>query len=130
MAQVNVERAREAMEALNRRDLEGLLATVHPEVEFTSLIAEAEGETFRGHDGLRRWWHEIVIPLGGLRGHIEHIRDLGDTVVIKVAATYRPAGVEVPQTLWQVIRYRDGRSISWEFVRTEAEALEAVGLSE
>ena len=106
------------------------LATVHPEVEFTSLIAEAEGQTFRGHDGVRRWWQEVVLPLGGLHGEPEEIRDLGDTVLARVAATYRPRGVEVPQTIWIIVRYRDGMAIWWQFFRTQADALEAAGLSE
>src|SRR6476619_6598012 len=121
MSEENVATFRRGYAAVNRGDIDGLLVAVHSEVEFTSLIAEAEGETFRGHDGVRRWWHEVVIPLGGRRVVNEDIRDLGDTVVVKVAATYRPTGVEVPQTVWQVIRYRDGRSIWWQFVRTEAE---------
>jgi ketosteroid isomerase-like protein len=116
--------------ALNRGDLEGFLATVHPEVEFTSLIAEAEGETFRGHDGVRRWWHQVVSPLGGLNAEPEEVRDLGETALARVAATYRPRGVEVRQTIWNVVRYRDGKAIWWEFFRTEEEALEAAGLSE
>ena len=93
MSQENVEQVyRRGIVAVNRGDLEGFLATVHPDVEFTSLIAEAEGETFHGHDGVRQWWHEVVIPLGGLHGEPEEVRDLGDTVLVRVGATYRPRG--------------------------------------
>jgi ketosteroid isomerase-like protein len=62
MSQVNVEiekLARMAFDALNRDDLDGFLELIDPEVEFTSLIAEAEGETFPGHDGVRRWWESV-----------------------------------------------------------------------
>ena len=62
MSQGNVdinELADRAVDALNRDDLDGFLDLVDPEVEFTSMIAEAEGETFRGHDGVRRWWESI-----------------------------------------------------------------------
>ena len=130
MSRENVELLRRGFTALNHSDLEVFLATVHPEVEFTSLIAEAEGQTFRGHDGVRRWWQEVVLPLGGLHGEPEEIRDLGDTVLARVAATYRPRGVEVPQTIWIIARYRDGMAIWWQFFRTQADALEAAGLSE
>jgi ketosteroid isomerase-like protein len=130
MSQENLELLRRGFTALNHSDLEVFLATVHPEVEFTSLIAEAEGQTFRGHDGVRRWWQEVVLPLGGLHGEPEEIRDLGDTVLARVVATYRPRGVEVPQTIWIIVRYRDGMAIWWQFFRTHAEALEAAGLSE
>jgi ketosteroid isomerase-like protein len=55
MSQENVETFRRGYEAVNRGDVDGLLVAIHPDVEFTSLIAEAEGETFRGHEGVRRW---------------------------------------------------------------------------
>ena len=79
MSEENVAVLRKGYAAVNHGDIDGFLATVHPDVEFTSLIAEAEGETFRGHDGVRRWWTEVVHPLGGLHGEPEEIRDLGDT---------------------------------------------------
>src|SRR5215208_1582751 len=115
MSQENVELLRTGFTALNHGDLEVFLANVHPEVEFTSLIAEAEGQTFRGHDGVRQWWQEVVLPLGGLHGEPEEIRDLGDTVLARVAATYRPRGVEVPQTIWIIVRYRNEMAIWWQF---------------
>jgi SnoaL-like domain len=90
-----------------------------------ALIAEAEGETFRGHDGVRRWWKEVVLPLGGLHGEPVEVRDLGDTVLARIVGTYRPRCVEVRQTVWHVTRYRHGKATSWQFFRTEDEALEA-----
>jgi ketosteroid isomerase-like protein len=130
MSEENVTMLREAYAAVNRLDLDGLLATVHPDVEFTSLIAEAEGETFRGHDGIKRWWTEVVLPLGGLHGEPDEIRAVGDTVIARIVATYRPSGVDVGQTIWQVTRYRDGKAMWWQFFRTEEEALEAAGLTD
>ena len=130
MSRENVETLREAAAAVTRGDLDGFIACVHPDVEFTSLIAEAEAETFCGHDGVRRWWEEVVLPLGGLHAELDEVRDLGDTVLARVVATYRPGGVEVRQTIWHVARYRDGLATWWKFCRTEGEALEAAGLEE
>ena len=62
MSRENVAIFRRGYAAVNRGDIDGVLLTVHPDVEFTSLIAEAEGETFRGHEGVRRWWKEVVLP--------------------------------------------------------------------
>ena len=92
MSQENVELLRRGFTALNHGDLEVFLANVHPEVEFTSLIAEAEGQTFRGHDGVRQWWQEVVLPLGGLHGEPEEIPDLGDTVVARGCRHLSPKG--------------------------------------
>src|SRR5262245_29455480 len=125
MSEENVATLRRGYAAVNRGDIEGFLVDVHPDVEFTSLIAEAEGETFHGHAGVRRWWKEVVLPLGGLHGEPTDVRDLGDTVLARIVATYRPRGVEVRQTIWQVVHYRDGKALRWQFGRTEEEALEA-----
>ena len=130
MSEENIEALRRGYAAVNRGDIEGLLVNVQPDVEFTSLIAEAEGEIFHGHDGVRRWWQEVVLPLGGLHGDPEEVRDLGDTVIARVAGTYRPRGVEVRQTFWNVVGFRDGKAAWWKFSRTEQEALEAAGLKE
>jgi ketosteroid isomerase-like protein len=73
MSEENVATLRGGYAAVNRGDIDGLLAAIHPDVEFKSLIAEAEGETFRGHDGVRRWWNEVVLPLGGLHGELEEV---------------------------------------------------------
>jgi hypothetical protein len=51
-------------------------------------------------------------------------------VVARVLGTYRPKGVEVRQTVWNVVRFRDGKATWWQFFRTEDEALEAAGLRE
>jgi hypothetical protein len=57
---------------------------IDPDVEFTSLVAESEGKTYRGHEGVREWWEKVRGALGGLRYEIEDMRDLGDVVVTRV----------------------------------------------
>jgi ketosteroid isomerase-like protein len=71
-----------------------------------------------------------VLPLGGLHGEPEDVRDYGDTVIARVLGTYRPRGIEVHQTVWNVVRFRDGKAAWWQFFRTEEEALKAAVLSE
>jgi len=44
--------AEAAFGALNSGDLDGFMAVAAEDVEFTSMIAEVEGTTFRGHDGI------------------------------------------------------------------------------
>ena len=45
---------RSAYRAFNARDIEAVIALMHPEVEWPSLVLEMEG-TFHGHDGVRQW---------------------------------------------------------------------------
>ena len=127
---LDVELLKNAFAAINRSDLEGVLSLADPEVEFHSLIAEAEGQTYRGHDGVREWWEQVKGSLGGLRFEAEAIRSEGDWAVVKVLVTSRMGDVAVPQRMWQATRVRNGKAIWWGIYRTEPEALEAAGLSE
>ena len=72
----------------------------------------------------------MCFPSAVWQGEPEEVRDLGETVVARVLGTYRPKGVEVRQTVWNVVRFRDGKATWWQFFRTEDEALEAAGLRE
>jgi ketosteroid isomerase-like protein len=130
MSQENVELVQATHEAVNRRDLDALLALVHPEVEFRSLIAEAEGQDYRGHAGVREWWESVIQSLGGMHSEIERIQTSEDGGVCRIRLTGEVEGVELSQTVWQAFRVRDGVTVWWAFYRTEAEALEAAGLWE
>ena len=133
MSQENVELedlAHLAVDALNRGDLDGYLSTVHPEAEFTSMIAEAEGETFRGHDGARRWWKSVRMAFTEVHWDYEVVGVRGDRGVAMIRIHGTLSGIEVVQTMWQAVVARDRKAVWWGFFRTKADALEAVGLSE
>ena len=118
-----------AYAAITRRDLDGFLALAHPEIEFRSLIAEAEGGIFQGHDGVREWWRSVIESLG-IRPGAETIESFRDRGITRMGLAGTIEGVEVPQKMWMAWRVRDGLLIWWETFRTEAEAREAVGLRE
>ena len=119
-----------AFEALNAQDLEAFIALTHEEVEFTSMVAEAEGTTFRGHAGVRAWWDTVAGAFEHVSWEVVELRPATDRGVVKVRLAGTLAGVEVSQLMWQAGRIRDGKLVWWAFFRTEQEALEAVGLSE
>jgi hypothetical protein len=60
-------------------------------------------------------------------GDVETSEDAG---VCRVRLTGQVEGVEFAQAAWEAFRVRDGAVVWWCFYRTEAEALEAAGLSE
>jgi ketosteroid isomerase-like protein len=61
MSEQNVERIRRAFDAFNRRDLDGFLALIDPEAEFTTRYMEMEGDPYyRGHAGVREWWRTLL----------------------------------------------------------------------
>ena len=143
MSQENVELAHRVVDAFNRRDLDAFLAIADPDVEIYSRVLELEGGgPYRGHDGVRSW-SENVAP--ALRSEIEEVRDAGDTTITRIRLRLdverrldhldrRGHGVGsdalLEETHWIVTRWRNGKAIWMRIVGSEAEALEAAGLSE
>jgi ketosteroid isomerase-like protein len=123
-AEENVELARRAYDAINRDDLEGFVSLIDPDVEFGSLIAEAEGKTYRGHDGVRQWWRDVVDALGGMNFRAQEIRPVGeDGVLAKIVVKVEVGGVPVEQTMWQAARAGERGPFWWQGVRTEEEGI-------
>jgi ketosteroid isomerase-like protein len=117
-----------AYAAVNRGDLDGFLAVLDKELEFTSLIAEAEGTTFRGLEGARAWWETVRGAFDEMAWELQDVRGGPDRGVARVKLTGRISGVPVEQTLWQAIVLRNGKAVWWENCRSEREALAAVNL--
>ena len=115
--------------ALNARDIEGFLERTDDQVEFTSIVAEAEGTTFRGREGAREWWDSVRGSFEVVAWELVDVRgdDTRGVAEVRMAGTL--GGVPVEQLFWQAIRLRDARVATWwGFFRTEAEALRSVGL--
>src|SRR5947209_9248108 len=131
MSQENVELAYRVYEAVNRRDLDALLDLMDGEVEFMSILVAVEGG-YRGHTGVRRWWESIFEFVPDYAVEVDGVRDLGAATL----ATLRPhghgstSGAPVEQSLSQVIHWHNAKAVRLESFRSEAEALEAVGLQE
>jgi ketosteroid isomerase-like protein len=122
--------AEACFEALNSGDLEAFLALTAEDVEFTSMVAEAEGTIFRGHDGVRAWWEQVRGAFEDVRWELLDIRGSGDRGVVHFRMTGTLGGVPVEQTMWQAVVLRDAKLIWWAFFRSDRDALEAAGLSE
>lgn len=128
MSRGNVEIAHRAFDALRRGDLEGFLALIDPAVQFTSLITEADRQSYSGHDGVSDWFRTVSGTFEDFEAGPEEIREIGDHLIVRVRMRGTVGGVRVEQTMWQAVELRDRRIASWDVFRTEAEALGAVGL--
>ena len=133
MSQENAEPravAEAALGAINCGDLDALVAMVTEDVEFTSLVAEVEGTTFRGHEGVRAWWETVRGAFEGVTWELLDFRGGAERGVLHFRMAGMLSGVPVEQTMWQAVKARDGKLCWWATFRTEREALEAVGLRE
>jgi len=119
-----------AFGAINSGDLDAFLALIADDVEFTSLVAEAEAVTFRGHSGVRVWWETVRGAFESVHWELIGTRDAGDRGVSQFRMSGVLSGVPLEQMMWQALKFRGDKVIWWAIFRTEQEALEAVGLRE
>ena len=119
----------DAYGALNEGDLDAFLERADEDVEFTSIVAEAEGATYRGHDGVREWWDSVRGAFDVVSWELLDLRGDESRGVARVRMAGTLGGVPVELLMWQGIRLKDGHTaVWWGFFRDEREALESVGL--
>jgi ketosteroid isomerase-like protein len=134
VSQENVETFKRGLEAGNRRDVEALLETLDPEIEWQSVLhAMLRGEetVFRGHDGVREMLRDLWDAFEEIHIEMSEIRDVGDRVIAIGHSHIRgkASGVEIDVPLAQVTEVKNGKTISIQSYWDPKEALEAVGLS-
>jgi hypothetical protein len=117
-----------ALQALNSGDLQAFLSVVAEDVEFTSMIAEVEGQTFRGHDGVRSWWNSVAGTFHQVRWELLELEGSSPRGLAKIRAVATLGEVEVDQTVWQAAAFRNGKLEWWAFFRDEHAARAAAGI--
>jgi ketosteroid isomerase-like protein len=132
MSQENVERVRQAVEAINHGDFEAALDGAHPDIEWQTLDAFPDAGTYHGPEGLRAFFQTWLDTFRGLRLHLEKCEAVDEDRVIamvRVSGEGAGSGVEVASPpFFQLFEFRDGLLIRGRMFQTESEALEAAGL--
>jgi ketosteroid isomerase-like protein len=131
MSKDNVDLVYRGFDAFNRRDRDAALALMDDDVEGIPRIAAIEG-SYHGHEGMRRWWNNLLDAFPDFTIEVGEVRDLGDVTVAAVNLRGQGAGGDTPTeaAIWHVARWRRGKCVWWRTFPTADEALEAVGLSE
>jgi ketosteroid isomerase-like protein len=115
-------------EAFNSADIERILELLHPDFE-TTVPPEfsAEPDTYRGHEGMRRYFESFQEAMNEIRFEQEDMQEVGPYVVlaVRLTATGRTTGIPVEQRLAQVWTVRDGQAVRVRSYPSFATALEA-----
>ena len=134
MSLENVERVKQAVEAMNDRKIEAALKFAHPDIEWQTLDAFPDGGTFRGPEGVLSFFQTWLDTFKGFRLHLERCEALDEhrvLAMLRVSGEGVESGVEVESpSFFQLLEYRDGLLIRARMFQTESEALEAAGLRE
>jgi len=132
MYERNVEILRAVFQAFNDLDMERILELTHPEFEgVVPPELSAEPDTYRGHDGIRRYFESFDEVMEDIHFAPERFWDAGDAVVVdmRMTAKGRQTSIPVEQRLAQIWTVRDGRAASMRAFALLREALEAAGLA-
>jgi uncharacterized protein len=124
----NVEIVRRAFRGFNEQGVEGILPFIHPDFEATTPPSLAsEPDTYRGHDGVRRWFDSFYEVMDDIRWDSHEFRAVGDLVVIDftLRARGKTTGLDFGQDAAMIWSFRDGRASRIELFETVDEALVA-----
>jgi len=137
MSRENVEVVRQVIAAHRSDDLEAakeaFLALWDPSCEYIRVTAALEPQTYRGHDGIRRYLSDMADDWEEWQAEADEILDVDqDTVVatFRFRATGKDSGVPVEARLAVMLVLSRGKILRGRTYPSREEAIEAVGLRE
>jgi ketosteroid isomerase-like protein len=133
MAARNVELVRRGFEALRDGDVEELIPLIHPEFEPTTPPGlAAEPDTYRGPEGIRRYFESFYEVMDRVRFEAEDFIPVGERVVVPLTlrARGRTTGIETAQKIVQVWDVKDEKAYRVEVYATLEDAMAAARGSE
>jgi ketosteroid isomerase-like protein len=132
VSQENVELVRAVIEAFNGEDMVRTLALIGSDFEGeVSPAFSAEPDTYRGHDGVLRYFESFHDAMSEIHFHAERLWDAGESVVVDLRLTAKGRSTEIPveQRVAQLWSVRGGKARAARTYESLSEALAAAGLS-
>jgi uncharacterized protein len=117
-------------EAWNRRDVEGALAPLAPDLEWVLPDGGANGGTNHGRESFRAFFETYFEAFESIQLEPQKFVVAGERIValVRMFGADPGSGAEAEQSAGHVWTMRDGKAARLEIV-SHQEALDAVGLS-
>jgi ketosteroid isomerase-like protein len=128
-SETNVEIVRRAYAALTD-GVEAMLAFTDPGFEMTTPASlSSEPDTYRGHDGVRRYYSSFGDAMEGFRIEGREFTPVGEKVVVDTTfyASGRATGIETGMDAFLVWTVHDGLVSRMETFAGRDEAIDAAG---
>ena len=125
----NLEIVETGIETFNREGIEGIVPLLDPEfVATTPPELASEPDTYRGHDGIRRWFSSFDEVMDEIRWDARSFPEVGDRVLVEftLRARGKTTGLDFGQDAVMVWELLDGRPIRLSLYPTLEAALSAV----
>ncbi|HVS28356.1 MAG TPA: nuclear transport factor 2 family protein [Solirubrobacteraceae bacterium] len=129
MSRQNVEIVRQILE-IQPFDLGRASELLDTDIEwFPAAQSLLAADSYRGHEGVRRFWADLLSVWDEYLVEPEEFMDLGDQVVVITRIRARsPSGVKIEETWSGLFDMRDGRIVRFRGFTDRDGALEAAGL--
>ncbi|MGA6946249.1 MAG: nuclear transport factor 2 family protein [Solirubrobacterales bacterium] len=129
MASENLEIVKRGFDAFNERGIAGIIPLIHSDFEATTPPSLAsEPDTYRGPDGIRRWFDSFDEVMDEIRWEPHRFREAGHRVVVEftLRARGKTTGLDFGQDAVMVWEIRDGMASRLDLFQSLDEALVAV----
>jgi ketosteroid isomerase-like protein len=116
MSDENVEGVRAGLAAMTERDIEGLKALTHPDIEMRMRGVAGEPVRYAGHAGIEEYFRDMAESWQGVEWEPEEIRDLGDRVLVIATQRLRgrASGIDVETRVGMACVVRSGLVVEIE----------------
>jgi ketosteroid isomerase-like protein len=125
----NVEIVERGFEAFNDQGIDGILPLIHPDFEATTPPDLAsEPDTYRGHEGVRRWFESFDEVMDEIRWDARGFREVDGRVLVEftLRARGRTTGLDFGQEAVMVWELRDGQATRLSLYPTLDRAMSAI----
>lgn len=130
MGAEDVDLITQAFDDLSRAGVEGLLPWVHPEFEMTTPLGlAAEPQTYRGREGVRRWFDSFYEVMDEVTLEPYELEDAGGgriLVLLTIRARGQSSGLETAQRTIGIYTLRDEMLARIDLYSTVEEARAAL----
>ena len=116
----NVQLVKDIYAAFGRGDIPAVLATFHPEIEWHQAEGnpyQLDGSAWIGPQAvLEKLFMRIGAEWDGFTITIRTIHDAGEYVIVegRYTGTYKPSGRKLDSQLCHVLRFQDGKLVSFQ----------------
>ncbi len=126
--EANVELVQGIIDALNRGDVDGMLARMDPDFEWTPLEASPVAGVYRGREQVRRYVQDWLSTFESVRLELEDPTEVGDRVVavVRGRGRGRASGLELDTRFCQVWTVRGRTAVGMKEYDTREQGLAAL----
>jgi ketosteroid isomerase-like protein len=125
----NLEIVRRAFEEMGNEDHRG--GVWDPDVEIINAEGWVIQTTYRGHEGLRRWWADLAEAFGDFRIVLEEWVAVDEERVLttqRFVAHFRTTDIPFDGRWWSIIWVKDGKVVRGQGHLSRRRAMRAAGL--